>query len=226
MGKQWICGNYHAIAKGIQVLNLETSYKNDAEFCTNPFHLHRFVMRSPSIIPGNPNIQELGYVSPEFFITLEESQPNTNFNLNEQRQVSKTNGAIEFITYASFNVPSIASFAGATTNSKCFLVPLPDTIDAHGSKTIEIFDLLPGETLPTSMTFNDRLNPDNELSSVTFGGAMSLRPMSMENFVAATPNFGGLQQFQVRCQGDDARITFTLSLADPHPNLVIGNIIS
>ena len=186
-------------------------------------------MSSPPIIPGNPNIQELGYVSPEFFITVEQSQPNTIFNPNEHGQVSKTDGSIEFITYVSFNIPSIASFAGATANSKCFLVPLPDTVDANGSKTIEIFDLLPGETLPTSMTFNGRLNPNNELSSVTFGGAMGLDPMSMENFVETTPNFGGLQQFQVRCQGDDGLITFTLSPVDPHPKgmaLVIGNIIS
>ena len=186
-------------------------------------------MISPPIIPGNPNIQELGFVSPEFFITVEESQPNTIFNPNEQGQVSKADGATEFITYVSFILPYMASFAGATANTKCFLVPLPDTVDANGSKTIEIFDLLPGETLPTSMTFNDRLNPNNELSSITFGGAMDLNPMSMENFVEATPNFGGRQEFLVRCQGDDGLITFTLSHVDHHPKgmaLVIGNIIS
>jgi hypothetical protein len=204
----------------------------DAERCTEHFPLNTvgtFVMSSTPIIPGHPNIQELGYVSPEFFITVEESQPTTIVNPNEEAQVSKTNGAAEFITYVTFNVPTINSFAGATADTKCFLVPLPDTVDANGSKAIEIFDLLPNATLTTAMTFNDRPNPNNQLNLVTFGGATGVDPVSMENFVQKTPNFGGVQQFQLRSSGDNDLITFTLSPVDPRPKgmaLVIGNIVS
>jgi hypothetical protein len=181
----------------------------------------------PPVIPGNSNIQELGFVNPAFFITVEQAQPNTPFHPNEHASVSKTDGSAEFITYVSFNVGEMSAYPGATANSKCFVVPLPTTVDQAGSKTVEIFTLIPGETLTTSMTFNDRLNPNNQLSSVTFGGASGVEVISMQNFDPPTPNFGGIQQFQVRCTGDNALITFDVSPVDVFPNgmaLVIANV--
>lgn len=169
---------------------------------------------SPPLIPGNPNIQELGFVHAAIFITVEQAQPNTIFHPNEHASVGITNGSAELITYVSFNVGEMSAYPGATTNSKCFLVPLPTTVDPTGSKTVEVFTLLPGQTFATSMTYTDRPSPNNQLSSITFGGENGTQVVSMQNFDPPTPNFGGIQQFQVRCTGDNALITFDVSPVD------------
>src|SRR5271167_4558221 len=153
-------------------------------------------MTSPRLIPGNPNIQQLVFVNPFFFITVEMSQPNTPFHPKEQAAVGKTNGSAELISYVSFHVPAINGFPGATANTKCFLVPLPNSITESGSKTVQIFSLQPGLILPTTLTFNDRPEPDQQLSTVTFGGPTGLEPVAMENFVEVAPNFSRKQQFE------------------------------
>ena len=179
------------------------------------------------LIPGKPNIQELGYVSADFFITVKQAQPDTPFNPNASASVGITKGSAELITYVSFNVDKMSAYPGATANSKCFLVPLPTTVDPAGSKTVNVFSLIKGQTLATSMTFNGRLSSDNQLSTITFGGANGTQVISMQNFVSSTPNFGSTQQFQVRCTGDNALITFDVSPPGTFPKgmaLVIANV--
>lgn len=180
-----------------------------------------------SIIPGHPNIQELGFVNPFIFITVEESSPETAFHPSRDATVGLTNGAAGLITYVTFNVPDISKFPGANTNTKCFLVPLPSSISQSGSKTVEIFDLPPGVTLPISMTYDNRLEPNQNISTVTFGGPNDLTPVEMDNFVEVAPNFGSTQAFQVRATGDNAFISFSVNPVDIQPNgmvLVIGNV--
>ena len=179
------------------------------------------------LIPGNPNIHELGFVNPFFFITVEESKGNTPFHPSEQATVGRTNGTAERITYVSFNVPPIGNFPGATADTKCFLLPLPDTIDKSGSKSLQIFSLASGFTLPTSLTFNTRPGPDQQLSTVTYGDSNGITPITMENPVKAACHFGGKQEFLVRCTGDNALFTFTTNPINTQPNgmvLVIGNV--
>jgi hypothetical protein len=182
---------------------------------------------SPPLIPGKPNIQELGYISADYFITVKQAQPDTPFNRNTYASVGITKGSAELITYVSFNVGKMSAYPGATANSKCFLVPLPATVDAAGSKNVNVFSLTQGQTLATSMTYNGRLSSNNQLSTITFGGANGTQVVSMQNFGASTPNFGGIQQFQVRCTGDNALITFDTSPGSISPNgmvLVIANV--
>src|SRR5438477_11755183 len=102
---------------------------------SNLTKVHLFTMGNP-IIPGHPNIKELGFVHAAFFITVEEAQPNTPFHPNEHASIGKTNGSAERITYVSFNVGQMSAYPGATMNSKCFLVPLPTTVDSAGSKPV------------------------------------------------------------------------------------------
>jgi len=180
-----------------------------------------------SIIPGHPNIKQLGFVNPFIFLTVEQSNPETAYHPSRDAKVARTNGAAEFITYVTFNVPDIANFPGADANTKGFVVPLPSSVNTAGSKTVEIFDLQPGVTLPTSMTFDDRLEPNQNLSNVTFGGTNDITPVEMDIFVEVTPNFGGTQAFQVRATGDTALFSFTVNPVDTLPNgivLVIGNV--
>jgi len=180
-----------------------------------------------SIIPGNPNIKQLGFVNPFIFITVNGSQPEAVSHPSRDASVGITNGAAELITYVTFNVPDISNFPGANANTKGFVIPLPSSIDQSGSKTVEIFDLQPGVTLPTSMTFDDRLEPNNNLSTVTFGGPNDLTPVEMDSFVEAIPDFGGTQTFQVRATGDSASITFSVNPVDILPNgivFVIANV--
>jgi hypothetical protein len=180
-----------------------------------------------SIIPGHPNITQLGFVNPFLFITVEESQPETAFHPSEEATVGRTDGAAELITYVSFNVPEISNFPGANANTKGFVIPLPSSVNQSGSKTVEIFDLQPGTTLSTSMTFDDRLEPNNNLSTVTFGGSNDLTPVAMDSFVESTPNFSGRQAFQVRATGDNASLAFSVNPVDVQPNgivFVIANV--
>jgi hypothetical protein len=180
-----------------------------------------------SIIPGHPNLAQLGFVNPFIFITVEQSQPETVFHPSRDATVGRTNGSAELITYVTFNVPDIRIFPGANANTKGFVIPLPTSVNQSGSKTVEIFDLQPGVTLPTSMTFDDRLEPNNNLSTVTFGGPNGLTPVEMDSFVQATPNFGGTQSFEIRATGDNAAITFSVNPVDIQPNgvvFVIANV--
>ena len=180
-----------------------------------------------SIIPGHPNIKQLGFVNPFIFITVEQANPETEYHPSRDATVARTNGAAEFITYVTFNVPDIGNFPGANANTKGFVVPLPGSVDQSGSKTVEIFDLQPGVTLPTSMTFDNRLEPNENLNNVTFGGPNDVTPIEMDSFVEATPNFGGVQAFQVRATGDTALFSFTVNPVDTLPNgivFVIANV--
>jgi len=77
------------------------------------------------------------------------------------------------------------------------------------------------------MTFDDRLEPNQNLSNVTFGGTNDITPVEMDIFVEVTPNFGGTQAFQVRATGDTALFSFTVNPVDTLPNgivLAIGNV--
>ena len=179
------------------------------------------------IIPGHPNIQELGYVNPDFFITVRENQPNTIFGTNHVAEIGRTNGSAERITYVSFNVPPKSNFPQANANTKAFLVPLPATVDPAGSKVIETFSLQAGFTLPPTLTFNTRPEPDQNLSSITYGGGNGITPIEMDNFVEVAPNFAGRQAFEIRATGDNAEMTFSTSPVNTSPNgmvLVIGNM--
>jgi hypothetical protein len=62
-------------------------------------------MSTTPIIPGNDNIQQLGYINPDFFVTVQQAQPDTAFALSHIAEVGKTNGASELITYVSFTIP-------------------------------------------------------------------------------------------------------------------------
>jgi hypothetical protein len=180
-----------------------------------------------SIIPGHPNITQLGFVNPFLFITVEESQPETAFLPSREATVGRTDGAAELITYVTFNVPDIGNFPGANANTKGFVIPLPSSVNQSGSKIVEVFDLQPGMPLSTSMTFDDRLEPNNNLSTVTFGGPNDLTPVEMDTFVETSPNFGGTQAFQVRATGDNASLAFSVNPADIQPNgivFVIANV--
>jgi hypothetical protein len=182
-------------------------------------------MSTDSIIPGHPNIKELGFVNPSFFITVKQAQGNTEFHPDHQGSVGRTNGNAELICYVSFNVPDISDFPDADDNTKAFLVPLPNSVS--GSKTVQIFDLQPGFILPTALTFNTRPNPDQNLASVTFGGPTGVQPIEMDTFGGINAKFGEKQEFQVRATGDNASVHFSVNPVDTSPNgmaLVIGNV--
>lgn len=184
-------------------------------------------MSTERLIPGHPNIQELGFVNPFIFITVEESKGDIPVHPNEQASVGRTNGSNELITYVLFNVPPISNFPGATADTKCFLVPLPASIDQSGSKSVEVFSLEPGYTLPTTLTFNTRPNPNLQLSTITFGGTTGLVPVEMDIGGQTPCNFGQKQVFQIRCTGDNALLTFNVNPVDTYPNgmaLVVGNV--
>jgi hypothetical protein len=182
-------------------------------------------MSALNLIPGHPEITELGFANPFIFITVSASTPETPAHPSEQATISKTNGSAESILYVTFNIPDISFFPGATANSKAYLVPLPTSVG--GDNTVEVFSLLPGvNTLPTSITYDGRPSPNLQLSSVTFGGAGGVTPVVYTSFDAVTPNLGGPQSFMVRCTGDNADISFSVSPVDTSPNgmaLVIGN---
>ena len=184
-------------------------------------------MSTPQLIPGHPNIKQLGFVNPYFFVTVYQSEPDTIFGTNHVADIGRTDGSAERITYVTFNVPPMSEFPGANAETKAFLVPLPDTVDPNGSKVIETFDLQPGFQLPASFTFDTRPEPNNNLASITYGGASGVTPIEMDIFVEDVPNYGGTQAFEVRATGDNANITFSTNPVNTHPNgmvLVIANV--
>lgn len=177
-----------------------------------------------TLIPGHPNIKELGFVNPTFFITV--SEQNGIAGHSNHATVGRTNGSKEFITYVSFQVPTINHFPGATADSKAILVPLPKAVEPSGSKKVQIFSLQAGVTLPATSTFNTRPGIDQNLSDVIYGGPTGVKPVTMDIFVNVPANFGGKQEFEVRSTGDNSHITFEIPLgAAPHGMaLVIANI--
>ena len=165
------------------------------------------IQRRETIIPGDGSYVELGAIAPSFFISVDTSSCADVYGRMSYASIGKVHGGSEIKTYVSFDVPAAgASMPGVNANTKCFLAPLPDNIS--GSPFIDTFSLLPGFTLPSTLTCS-AYGSDQNLARLTYGPPPhGVDVVSIDNFVTVPCNWGGKQEFLVRATGDDASAYF------------------
>jgi hypothetical protein len=61
-----------------------------------------------------------------------------------------------------------------------------------------------GVPLPATFTFNNRPATNQQLATITFGGAIYVTPTEMDITASDVPNYGGTQAFAIRATADNA----------------------